>query len=493
MLAASFCLAGLLAYTAARQSYARQAGRGALLAMATAIAAGTALAMLCKANGALLPVLALVLDGTVLRRLGTTDAPQRRLQCVVLWLPALLLLAYLAIFLATPLQVLPERGWSVAQRLLTEPRALMSYLVLLAAPRVYSSGLYNDRFEVSSSLLQPWTTLPALALVIALLVLTWRLRNRRPEVSAAIAFFFAGHLMESTSIPLELYFEHRNYLPAALLAWPLAIMVANLQRYARFRLAMGAALLLLLASLTWQRATVWSQPELLAKTWALQSPGSSRAQATAAMFDTSSGRPRDAMARLAPIWRARPHDLQIAFNYANAACNSGGITKADAAAVGQAIGSAKATDGARLINGWLANAIDLAADGACPGLDLDVAAGWVDSMSGNPAFAPGSDHDQEVEPLRGRIALRRGKYDQALAHYDRALAAFVTPDVAARQAALLASNGAYAQALAHLDQFERLEPRQASPRSGMAWLHAKVLAWQGYWPREMGILRGKTA
>ena len=25
----------------------------------------------------------------------------------------------------------------------------------------------------------------------------------------------------------------------------------------------------------------------------------------------------------------------------------------------------------------------------------------------------------------------------------------------------------------------------------MPWLHAKVLAWQGYWPHEMRLLRGK--
>jgi hypothetical protein len=56
---------------------------------------------------------------------------------------------------------------------------------------------------------------------------------------------------------------------------------------------------------------------------------------------------------------------------------------------------------------------------------------------------------------------------------------------------MLASQGAYEQALAHLDHYSRLAPRAAAPRRGMPWLHAKVLAWQGYWPNEMAILRRK--
>ena len=33
-------------------------------------------------------------------------------------------------------------------------------------------------------------------------------------VAFGIAFFLGGHLLESTVLPLELYYEHRNYLPS---------------------------------------------------------------------------------------------------------------------------------------------------------------------------------------------------------------------------------------------------------------------------------------
>jgi tetratricopeptide (TPR) repeat protein len=490
MLAATFCIAGLLGHVLARERYARRPGVAALCCMGLSILGGTALAVLCKANGALLPLFALVLEWAVLQRLGD-DSRLRRLRWGVLVLPTLLLLLYLAGALPSLFRPLPERGWSIAERLLTEPRVIASYLGLLLAPRVFSSGLYNDGFGISSSLLHPWTTLPALLLLCGLVVLAWWVRGRSPALALALGFFLAGHLLESTVIPLELYFEHRNYLPSMLLFWPLALAVAGLRISARARVAIGVAALLLLAFLTWQRARVWSQPELLAKTWAMQNPRSSRAQATAAMLDTSAGRPQQAVARLLPLWQARPADLQLGLNYVNAACNAGGITSADAEAVGRAIASARAADGVRLAHGWLSNAIDLAAAGSCAGLDLAVVTGWVDAMSRNPAFDSEGDRNQEIEPLRAKIALYRGDADAALAHFDRALAAFVTPDVAARQTAMLASQGAYEQALAHLDHSSRLAPRAAAPRRGMPWLHAKVLEWQGYWPNEMAILRRK--
>jgi len=40
------------------------------------------------------------------------------------------------------------------------------------------------------------------------------LLRRRPLAAFGILFFFAGHRLESTLIPLELAFEHRNDLPS---------------------------------------------------------------------------------------------------------------------------------------------------------------------------------------------------------------------------------------------------------------------------------------
>ncbi|MBK8399885.1 MAG: pilus assembly protein PilF [Propionivibrio sp.] len=105
------------------------------------------------------------------------------------------------------------RPFSLVERLLTEGRVLCFYIGLILFPRLNALGLYHDDFSLSTSLLTPWTTLPALALLTSLVWFIWRTKNTRPLVSLGIAWFLVGHLMESTVLPLEIAHEHRNYLP----------------------------------------------------------------------------------------------------------------------------------------------------------------------------------------------------------------------------------------------------------------------------------------
>ena len=105
------------------------------------------------------------------------------------------------------------RPFSLPERLLTEGRVLWFYLGLMVLPQLEAFGLYHDDIAVSTGWLTPWTTLPALLGLAALVWLAWWLRRRAPLVSLGIAWFFVGHALESTVLPLELAHEHRNYLP----------------------------------------------------------------------------------------------------------------------------------------------------------------------------------------------------------------------------------------------------------------------------------------
>jgi hypothetical protein len=138
---------------------------------------------------------------------------------------------------------------------------------------------------------------------------------------------------------------------------------------------------------------------------------------------------------------------------------------------------------------WLGNAIEVATAGSCPGLGLGEVTGWIESALRNPVISTPRVRNQDIEPLLGQLALVRQQPEEALLHFDRALLATPSPDVAARQASHLASSGYYEHALRHLETYERVKQRVRAPRSGMPWLHARVFAWQGYWPREMSVLR----
>jgi hypothetical protein len=79
---------------------------------------------------------------------------------------------------------------------------------------------------------------------------------------AGLMFFFAAHLVESSFIPLELYFEHRNYLPAFGLYFSVVSVIAIV--IAKLKFKNMAIIILLIAPLTfsvftYQRAMIWQK------------------------------------------------------------------------------------------------------------------------------------------------------------------------------------------------------------------------------------------
>ena len=116
---------------------------------------------------------------------------------------------------------LTTRPFTPFERLLTQPGVLLFYLSLLLYPSPARLSI-DHSFPLSTSLLQPWTTLPAILAVAGLIVLGIASRKRWPLLSLAILFYFINHAVESSFIPLELVFEHRNYLPSFFLFLPVA-------------------------------------------------------------------------------------------------------------------------------------------------------------------------------------------------------------------------------------------------------------------------------
>ena len=484
------CLLGLLAWLHGRCRLA-EAPRAGMAWMALGIGLGTGLAILSKANGALLPLLAWVLDATVLRQPAPDPTTARRLRwlrIVLLVVPSLVVFAYVLGRLPHLADNLDARSWTIGERLLTEPRVLLDYLRLLVIPRVLSTGLYNDAYVISTSLLNPATTLPALLVVLGLLATGFALRKRAPVLAAALLFYFAGHLLESTAIPLELYFEHRNYLPAMLLGWPLARAICRWQVPIWARSALAIGLLAILAVTTWQRASLWADQDQMALLWAAQNTDSSRAQATAASFESRDGHADRAMARLAGPWRHKPDDLQLALNYVNAACAVRGLHADEIDDVATALRTA--TQGDQLVYRWLDHALDTAVAGQCPGMDRAAVTRWVDAARANPRLAAMPGRQQDLHSLLGRLALSQGDNAAALAQFNAALDAWPTPQAAAKQSALLASNQAYAQGLAHLDHYAAIQSRRKRTAGwDMRRIHAWVLEHQGFWEKELSRLR----
>ncbi len=491
MLAAFFVLLGLLAYTRGRRLMLTGRNKRGIAWALLGLVGCTFLATFSKANGALLPLLALVLEATVFARQPLAGSSRRQWR-VMLWifaaLPALLLLAYL---LWTGLQATlhhPEvRRWTEPQRLLTEPRVLWDYLKLLWLPRPFSTGLFNDAFAVSRSLWHPADTLPALLGIIALIALGWRWRRTHPVLALAILFYFAGMALESTTVPLELYFEHRNYLPAMTMFWPPAWWLSDLRRWRGFRGTLTIGLPLLLALLTLQRAVLWGHADQQAMLWARINPHSARAQAYAAQFEAANGQPQDAERRLLPLLAAHPDQVQLAFNLLNVQCRLGGVQPPAAQAARTAMATMR--DPGTLLTSWFARAIAVARSGQCPGFDLPLLQSLVDAGLHNPRIKNNAGRQQDLHYLAGSVLLARGQAQAALGELSYALGFDIRPGFAAAAAAELGSAGHPRLALALLDSYRQVAPLAPAPGFGMGMVHAWVLREQDYWPRALAQLR----
>ena len=273
-LSALFFLGSLLAYLEARSGPARWR------VLLFGVSAGLGLLALgAKQNAGVLPLFVLLLEAS-LRPAGLKVG---RRQAALGGLALIVFLGIAAYYLGPRFLTLmaadfQRRGFTPAERLLTELRVVVHYLSLLALPLPARLNLDYD-FPLSRSLLTPPTTLACLAVVAALLgVAAWQF-NRRRLVSAAILWFFGGLVIESTVIPLDIIYEHRLYVPSML---PLVLLAeAALTRLSRpgVRAAVVGAVLLLLAIGTAVRAHVWADPVRLFADTAAKSPGKARPHA----------------------------------------------------------------------------------------------------------------------------------------------------------------------------------------------------------------------
>lgn len=491
ILPAAFVLIGMLGWIASREALARGQVKRAWIGMALSSWLCTGLAVLSKANGALLPLLLLLVEWIVLARQPMPDATTRRWHkratLVFLVAPAALLIAYLLSLIPGAVHgTLQVRGWTIWQRLLTEPRVLTDYLRLLFIPHARSSGLFNDAFPVSTGWLHPTTTIPCIALVLALIGVGFALRKKHPAIALALLFYFAGQLMESGWIPLELYFEHRNYLPAMLLFWPIGLAAAQPGTFRGLRMICATVVLLALAWLTAQRSALWGNGPNQAQVWAAINVNSSRAQTSAALYDLQTGRPRLAAARLQLALPKHPNDVQISLNLITAECRMGKVNPEVLSAAVRAMGIDRA--GGDVAFHWFGDALALVKQHSCHGLDYASLQNMLDSVSRTSLWRNHVALRINLFHMRGSLALAQQEPKQALLHFNQALAEMPQPASALRQAASLGAAGYPDLGLEHLEYFETL-PLNPGHGYSMSRIHEWVLRRQGYWHRELNSLR----
>ncbi len=226
-------------------------------------------AILSKQNAAILPVSLLLFDLFLIQ--GVTKENVIRC-CKVVIFPVLILLLLGLFFMGGFSHIFDGyaiRDFTMYERLLTEPRIIIFYISLFFYPINSRLTLLYD-IDISHSLSQPWTTLPSILLILFIIVAAIYLCRKRPLLSFCILFFFLNHLIEGSVIPLELIFEHRNYIPAMLIFVPVAqffvyvIDYFSYKKLLQFTVSIGIIIIIAgMGDVTFRRNAIFSDEFLL--------------------------------------------------------------------------------------------------------------------------------------------------------------------------------------------------------------------------------------
>lgn len=229
MFATLFSLLTLLAYL--RWRLAMIAGRFSFMWLLLA-AAFFLLGMMSKENTVLVIPTLLLMEVLWLRCEGQQGHPVRWLRNLSYGLIAAGCVGGCAVLLFgydSLAERFSRRPFTLDERLLTQARVVWDYVGQLLFPQIQRMGIYHDDYVVSQSLVTPGSTFLALigwgaVLLVSLAMLPYRYGK---WVVFGIAWFLLGHAVESTVIPLEMYFEHRNYGPAIGLVLALGAALAG--------------------------------------------------------------------------------------------------------------------------------------------------------------------------------------------------------------------------------------------------------------------------
>ncbi len=177
-----------------------------------------------------------------------------------------------------------KTDFDLAARLFTQPVVIVDYIYGLFMPFNMDISLYTDDVSVQTTFWNLKTTASGLVLFFMLLICAYSIPgNKFRYLSFGLLFFLIGHLIESTIFPLEIYFNHRNYLPSIGIYYFLCLFLYQcFYRIGMSRLFIPVFViyLSLFMFFSYEKSKVWSSEEKIIANAVYYHPLSVRANMT---------------------------------------------------------------------------------------------------------------------------------------------------------------------------------------------------------------------
>lgn len=224
-------------------------------------------------------------------------------------------------FRGNPIGVLESgyeyRGFSVFDRIFTELRVVAYYVCLLLFPHPSRLNL-DHNFILSKSLFNPITTLISLFFILASILWALRIRKKFQLISFCIIAYFINLAIESSIIPLEIIFEHRNYLPSMFLLLGIVALVEKYLSSLNVKVGLVAVVCIVLSRWTYQRSFVWGNEVVLWRDCVVKSANKARPNHNLGLALEKEGKTMEAVEfysaalRIEPNFPKAHHDLGVA-------------------------------------------------------------------------------------------------------------------------------------------------------------------------------------
>jgi len=251
--------------------------RGSIIIYST-IAIFTLFAMFSKENGVLLPLFIFIIEITILARYGEVQQG-RKLRLYSLAGCYLVVIGYLIMTLKNIDASYSSRPYTFLERILTEPQILVDYLKLLFVPDILAFNPFHDNYAANISLFYSWYGFFSIIFWCGLIVFAIIYRKKFVVMSFAILWFITAHILESTVISLELFYEHRNYIASFSICFFVVYLITTVhgKKSQIFTTVLFAGYLIVLTGCSYMITKIWGDKDNAAYSWYVNQEGSARA------------------------------------------------------------------------------------------------------------------------------------------------------------------------------------------------------------------------
>ena len=338
-----------------------------------------------------------------------------------------------------------RRDFDAGERLMTQAGILWAYLGKAIAGIPGRLGIYHDDIEVVRSFWSFGTVL-AVAAWVAVIGAAFRWRRAWPLFSFAVLWFVGGHILESTLIPLELYFEHRNYLP---IAGPVIALVAFLLTHSEEtrRYAKAVLPLLLVANVffLYSFATLQGSTSVAARYWALKHPDSMRASLNLAKQQYVEEGVQPAFDTISSFVSRNPKHAYLQIFQLDLGCKHF-ADQLESSHVDEVIAGQAETAFSFMPAQMLSNLYTTSLATGCAAVPVESVLRVADAVLANPRYRASPEYNKLHYMFLAFVSRTQGDLDGAVAHIESALEHQRTPQVTQIMAITLAEQKQYDRA-----------------------------------------------